>query len=453
MSIQIYNTMSGQKEPLEAREPPKLKFFVCGPTVYDYSHLGHGKTYTQFDFIVRYLKYRGYDVFYLQNITDIEDKIIQRAAERGIDGRELADEFERHYLEDMKALGNTSVTKYARAHDFIDQIVDQIRRLQSNGYSYEIPGDGIYYSIDAFSEYGKLSGRNEVSATDAVSRIDQNSKKRNPGDFCLWKMRKEGEPYWPTKLGDGRPGWHIEDTAITEHYFGPQYDIHGGAVDLIFPHHEAEIAQIEAATGRSPMVQYWMHTGFLNMRGEKMSKSLGNFVTIRNALDRLDYRILRFYFLRTHYRSPLEMTDDSIGHARNTLERLQNFVRHLDRDRDDSASTKAVDAFRKSFQESLDDDFNTSKALGLLFDFMRDQNRAGTAGRRVYQMMQEVDSVFGVLDFGGDAGDAAIDEQVELRNKLRAERKYAEADQIRDALLVDGVVIEDSAQGTSWYRK
>jgi len=453
MAIEIFNTMGGRKQPLEPFDPPRIELFVCGPTVYDYSHLGHAKTYTQFDFIARYLRYRGYDVFYLQNVTDIDDRIIRRAAERGVAPEALAEEFERYYREDMAALGNSSVTQYARAHDFIDQIVDQIRRLRDKGFSYEIPGDGIYYDIKAFAGYGKLSGRSELAASDAVSRIDENPDKRNPGDFCLWKARKPGEPYWSTELGDGRPGWHIEDTAITEHYFGPQYDIHGGAVDLIFPHHEAEIAQIEGASGLEPMVRCWMHTGFLNMKGEKMSKSLGNFVTIRNALDRLDYRILRFYFLRTHYRSAAEMTDDGIDQARQTLERLQNFVRNLERERDDADSSPAIDEFRSAFQHSLDDDFNTPKALGLLFDFIRDRNRAGSAGRRVFQLLQEVDGLFDVLDFETDAEDDEIQQQVDLRQRLRAEKKFAEADQIRDRLLEEGIVIEDSAAGPRWHRK
>ncbi|MEE8524736.1 MAG: cysteine--tRNA ligase [Thermoanaerobaculia bacterium] len=453
MAIEIFNTMGGRKQPLEPFEPPRIEFFVCGPTVYDFSHLGHAKTYTQFDFIARYLRYRGFDVFYLQNITDIDDKIIRRAGERGVAPEALAAEFEQHYREDMEALGNTSVTQYARAHDFIDQIVDQIHRLRDKGFSYEIPGDGIYYDIDAFAGYGKLSGRSELAADDAVSRIDENPDKRNPGDFCLWKARKEGEPYWSTELGDGRPGWHIEDTAITEHYFGPQYDIHGGAVDLIFPHHEAEIAQIEAASGLDPMVRCWMHTGFLNMKGEKMSKSLGNFVTIRNALERLDYRILRFYFLRTHYRSPADMTDDGIDQARQSLERLQNFVRNVDRERDDADSSAAIDEFKAAFHRSLDDDFNTPKALGLLFDFVRDRNRAGNAGRRVFQLLQEVDRLFDVFDFKTDAEDDGIQQQVDLRQRLRAEKKFAEADQIRDRLLDEGIVIEDSPAGPRWHRK
>ena len=453
MAIEIYSTMSGKKEPLETFEPGKIKFFVCGPTVYDYSHLGHAKTYTQFDFIVRYLRYRGYDVFYLQNVTDVDDKIIRRARERGVEPAALAAEYERYYREDMAALHNTSVDEFARAHDYIDAIVDQVKRLQEKGYAYEIPGDGIYYSIEAFAGYGKLSGRSELQPDDAVSRIDENPLKRHPGDFCLWKAKKEDEPFWSTEIGDGRPGWHIEDTAITEHYFGPQYDIHGGAVDLIFPHHEAEIAQIEAASGLEPMVRYWMHTGFLNLRGEKMSKSLGNFQTIRSALETIDYRVLRFYFLRHHYRSAIDMTEASLEQAANGLERIQNFVRHLERERDDAEHADAVAAFRESFCQALDDDFNTPKALGLLYDFLRERNRAGGAGRRVFELMREIDGLFDMLDFGADAGDAEIDRKVELRRKLRAEKRWAEADEVRDQLAAEGIVIEDSAEGTRWYRK
>ncbi|MDP1710245.1 MAG: class I tRNA ligase family protein, partial [bacterium] len=259
--IYLTNTLSRKKEKFEPINDKKVNLFVCGPTVYDYSHLGHAKTYTQFDFLVRYLRYIGFEVFYLQNITDIDDRIIIRAKELNVPWNDLTKKYEKLHIEDMEKLNNTSVSKYARATDYIEQIVKQAKTLIEKGYAYTID-DGIYFEISKFPEYGKLSGRTELKEADSVSRIDENSQKRGWNDFCLWKFSKPGEPSWKTEIGDGRPGWHIEDTAITETFFGPQYDIHGGAIDLIIPHHEAEIAQMEAVSGKMPLVRYWLHTAF-----------------------------------------------------------------------------------------------------------------------------------------------------------------------------------------------
>src|SRR3989338_3896037 len=281
--LKIYNTLSGKKEAVTLKKGKAVQLFVCGPTVYDYSHLGHARTYIAFDVIVKYLKEKGYKVFYLQNITDIDDKIIQRAQKKGIAAEKLAQDFEKEYLKDMKTLKVDSVTKYARATDYIKEIISQTKRLLEKGYAYQIK-DGIYYDISKFKNYGKLSGRTVQQAEDAISRIDENINKKNKGDFILWKISKPGEPKWTSPCGYGRPGWHIEDTAITEKIFGPQYDIHGGGEDLIIPHHEAEIAQMEAISGKKPLVKYWLHTSFLNVGGKKMSKSLGNFFTIRDIL-------------------------------------------------------------------------------------------------------------------------------------------------------------------------
>ena len=269
--LKIYNTLSGKKEilkPFDATQGEKLKFFVCGPTVYDYSHLGHARTYIAFDIIAKYLKEKGYKVFYLQNITDIDDKIIKRAKEKDITAEKLAKNFEKEYLQDMKSLRIDSVTKYARATDHIKEIIAQIEILKEKGFAYQL-ADGIYYDISKFKNYGKFSRRTVLQAEDGVSRIDESKEKINKGDFCLWKFSKPDEPKWSSLWGPGRPGWHIEDTAITEKYFGPQYDMHGGGKDLIFPHHEAEIAQMEAISGKRPMVKYWIHAGFLTANGKK----------------------------------------------------------------------------------------------------------------------------------------------------------------------------------------
>ncbi|MDP2641212.1 MAG: cysteine--tRNA ligase, partial [Candidatus Yanofskybacteria bacterium] len=284
--MEIYNTLSGRKEVLKPRgsvRGKKFELFVCGITPYDLPHIGNARTYIFYDMMVRYLRSQGYEVSYLQNITDVDDKIILRAKELSMTPRQLARKFEREYMQSMKALGVKSVDSYQRATDNIPEIISQVERLLKKGYAYGAE-DGVYYDISKFKDYGKLSGRTVQQAEDATSRIDESVKKRNRGDFALWKFSKKGEPAWPSLWGKGRPGWHIEDTAITEKHFGPQYDMHGGARDLIFPHHEAEIAQMEAVSGKKPLARYWVHTGFLTVGGEKMSKSLGNFVTVRDFL-------------------------------------------------------------------------------------------------------------------------------------------------------------------------
>ncbi len=451
MAIQIYNTLTRLKQELTTLDPSELKLFVCGPTVYDYSHLGHGKTYTQFDFVARYLVFRGYEVFYLQNITDVDDKIIQRARSKGVEPRELAAEFEGYYLEDMRALHNTSVTEYARAHDFIDQIVSQVKRLADKGYAYRIP-DGWYFDLSRFPGYGKLSRRTVVQADDALSRVDENPDKRNPGDFCLWKMRKPDEPFWTTDLGEGRPGWHIEDTAITESVFGPQYDIHGGAVDLIFPHHEAEIAQMEGVSGLEPMVNAWMHTGFLRTIGTRMAKSAGNFVTIREALSQYDYRVLRYFFLSHHYRSAIDFGSHTLENAANALSRIDSFSRSISPLTDDPDSGDLVSHYREAILERLDDDFDTPGALAALFDFIREQNRRGNPGWRVFALLHELNSCFDFMNLAQPDLDALVKEQVERRENLRRERRFQEADQIRDRLRADGIQLEDTLEGVRWWR-
>jgi cysteinyl-tRNA synthetase len=454
MGIVLYNTLTRRKEPLEPFDPPQVRVFVCGPTVYDLSHLGHAKTYTQFDLVVRHLRLRGLDVRYVQNITDIDDKIIARAAERGVDPIELAREYEALFREDMATLGNTAVSDYARATDFIDQIVSQVRRLAEKGHAYELP-DGWYFDITSFPEYGKLARRTEVAREDSVSRVDENPLKRNPGDFALWKRRKEGEPWWDTPLGEGRPGWHIEDTAITESLLGAQYEIHGGAVDLIFPHHEAEIAQMESISGRAPLARYWMHTGFLNLSAEKMSKSAGNFFTIRDVVRTVDPRVLRFFLLSYHYRSPIDYEPGMLDEAAAALRRIENFWLRLPAD-DRADPVPEVEEAHERMLGALDDDFETPRALAALYDFIRDQHRAERPAPGSRRLLEDFDRVFGVLPAaapaaGGD--DDWITAEVERRQRLRAERRFAEADEIRDRLRAMSVVIEDTPDGVRWHRE
>jgi cysteinyl-tRNA synthetase len=450
-TLRIFNTQTHQKEVFEPLHGNKVNFFVCGPTVYDYPHLGHAKTYTQFDFIVRYLRWRGFDVFYLQNITDIDDKIIQRAAERGISWDKLAREFEAIYIEDMRALHNTSVTRYARATDFIDRIVAQVSKLVDKGYGYHTT-EGIYYEIAKFPEYGKLSGRTEQQRQDSVSRIDESVNKKGGNDFCLWKAPKIGEPFWDTLIGPGRPGWHIEDTAITESFFGPQYDIHGGAVDLIFPHHEAEIAQMEAASGKKPLVRYWLHTAFLNINSEKMSKSQGNFKTIREALQSYDFRVLRYFFLSAHYRTAIDFSGEVLEQAKSSLRRFDEFIFNIDPEYDDVGDTVAINNLRNTVHAELDDDFNTPRAFAAIFEFMRIQNAKGKSGKQAYRLFEELNGFLDFMDFQQASTDVEIDALVEERERFRRMKDFAKADAIRDRLDKMKVQLYDTKDGVKWRK-
>ncbi|MDG4763019.1 cysteine--tRNA ligase [Solwaraspora sp. WMMD406] len=451
----IYNTLTRRKEPFVPMEPGRVRMFVCGPTVYDLSHVGHAKTYTQFDLVARYLRARGYRVTYAQNLTDIDDKIIRRAAELRVSPQQLAKENEQAYLEDMAALHNTSVDVHERALDHIDDIVAQVQALIDRGHAYRLD-DGWYFDLSTFAGYGKLSGRTETRPEDSLSRVDENEQKRNPGDFALWKSRKPGEPYWDTRLGPGRPGWHIEDTAITEALFGPQYDLHGGAEDLIFPHHEAEIAQMESASGREPLVRCWMHTGFLRVGGDKMAKSAGNFTTIRDALGRADFRTLRYAFLSQHYRSSMELDEGTLEQARGARRRVENFWRLIDHSHDDHATRDLTERTRDDFYARMDDDFDAPGALAALFEYIREHNRSEhQPGRAAADFLTEVNTIFDAFDFERDeagADDAVIERLLADRRRLRGEKLYAEADAIRADLTARGIVIEDTATGTRWWR-
>lgn len=449
--MKIYNTLTRQKEIFEPIKDRKVNLFVCGPTVYDYSHLGHAKTYTQFDFIVRYLRHRGFDVFYLQNITDIDDKILNRAKELNIPWNELTKKYVKLYMTDMKNLHNTSVSKYARATDYVEQIVKQVKTLIEKGYAYTI-NDGIYFEISKFPEYGKLSGSTELKKDDSVSRIDENNQKRGWNDFCLWKFSKPNEPFWETGIGPGRPGWHIEDTAITEKYFGSQYDIHGGAVDLIIPHHEAEIAQMEAMSGKKPLVKYWLHTGFLNIDSQKMSKSKGNFTTIREALEKYDYRILRFLFLSGHYRSSLDLDEKNLKQASESLHRIDEFIFNaINEDIDDKVNIKEIEKLKESLYDNLDDDFNTPEALAKIFDFIRQQNTKGVAGKRTLNFFKDINLIFDFVNFEVYP-DNEVEKLIKQRNNYRLVGDFKKADEIRKQLEQKGIKIYDKKSQTSWRR-
>ena len=448
MDVYLTNSLTRKKEKFEPVNGKKVNLFVCGPTVYDYSHLGHAKTYTQFDLLVRFLRYLGFEVFYLQNITDIDDKIIARAGEQKIDWKELSVKFERLYMEDMEKLNNVSVTKFARATDYIEQIVKQVKVLLDKGFAYKID-DGIYYEISKFPDYGKLSGRTELSKTDAVSRIDENSQKRGWNDFCLWKFSKPGEPIWQTEIGAGRPGWHIEDTAITETFFGPQYDIHGGAVDLIIPHHEAEIAQMEAASDKKPLVKYWVHTAFLMVDGRKMSKSLGNFYTINDVVKRgFDPLSLRYLVLSAQYRETLNFKWDALAGAQNALNKLKLQVSSLKSQNDRTVlseeKNEKIEEYRKQFVDALGDDLNSPKAIAVLWEMLKSNIPSGDK----YDLAMSFDGVLG-LKLSEGLKEVEIPDEIkrlmEEREELRKQKKFEESDKIRRQIEAAGYGINDPA--------
>lgn len=459
MQLKLYNTLKRKKEAFKPRKGKKINLFVCGPTCYDLSHLGHARTYVVFDVIVKYLREKGFDVFYLQNITDIDDKIIKRAREKKTAPEKLARDFEREYLKDMKSLKIDSPTKYARATAHIEEIISQVDRLSKKSFAYRIE-DGIYYDISKFKDYGKLSKRTVLQAEDAVSRIDDTKGKKNKGDFCLWKFSKPGEPKWPSPWGDGRPGWHIEDTAITEKFFGPQYDIHGGGRDLIFPHHEAEIAQMEAISDKKPLVKYWIHPGFLTVGGKKMAKSLGNFITIKNLLKKYSPRVVRLLILNSHYRSPLNYNEKLLSQAKKQIERIDEFLDRLqildDRLKRGSSARKLILQTKKKFEEAMEDDFNTAESLAAVFQMVNRVNKlidkkelSSFDAKDILNFLKKIDEMFNFIFWKKEALKVppSIMKLVNEREKTRKKRDWKKADEIRNKIKKMGYWVEDTEKG------
>jgi len=454
--MKITNTLTRQKEELVPRQDNKINMFVCGPTVYDYIHIGNARTFVFFDVVAKYLRYKGFEVDYIQNITDIEDKIIKKAQDEKRDPLELAKDYENKFLEDMKSLSVDSISKYARATDHIEQVISQVKKLIEKDHAYLIEGDGYYFDLKTFSEYGKLSGRTTEMADDAVSRIDENDKKRNRGDFALWKLSKPNEPSWESELGKGRPGWHIEDTAITEHYFGPQYDIHGGGQDLIFPHHEAEITQQESASELKPFVKYWVHVAFLIKKDKKMSKSLANFETAHNLLAKYSPQSLRFYLLSAHYRTPLDYSNELLNQSAAAVRRIKEFIDKLDlvtSSSEDNLKDKIKSAEDK-FESAMDDDFNTPSAFAALFELINKINPllsenklSSEATDGIKNFFRKVDSILGIVPEKKEEVPAEITKLVEKREDLRKDKNWAEADKIRAQIKDMGYDMEDTIYG------
>ncbi|MBI2041353.1 MAG: cysteine--tRNA ligase [DPANN group archaeon] len=460
MALQIYDTLSRKKKTFKPRGKI-VKMFVCGPTVYDYTHIGHARSYINFDIVARYLKWKGYKLNYVQNITDIDDRIIKRANENKEIPAKLAKEFENTYYEDMRALNVLSVDKYVRASDNVKGIINQVQRLIKKGFAYQID-DGVYFDISKFKDYGKLSRQNLEQLKE--HRVEPNPQKRNPGDFSLWKKHKAGEPSWPSPFGAGRPGWHIEDTTITEKLFGPQYDIHGGGIDLIFPHHECEIAQIEAVSGKKPLVNYWMHNEFLLVNGEKMSKSLGNFVTIRDALAKYSPQAMRLFFAATHYRQPINYSEENLRNTNVVYQKFVDFVLKLQNVKI-KASGKVdtiISKAKKEFEAAMDDDFNIAGALAAIFDFMSEINKlidsnklSFAAAKKVYKQMLDFDKVLG-LNLSGVKEEKLPAELMKLikeREQARKSKYWKTSDRIRNELKAKGILLEDLQDGGTRWKK
>lgn len=454
--MEIYNTLTKSKEKFAPINANRINMFVCGPTVYDFIHIGNARTFVFFDFIAKYLRYSGFEVNYIQNITDIDDKIIQKASGLGQEAKDLAKEYENHFKEDMKNLGVDSVSNYARATDHIDQVVDQVQRLIDTGHAYFIENDGYYFDLSTFKDYGKLSKRTANMADDAVSRIDDSDKKRNKGDFALWKISKPGEPSWETKLGKGRPGWHIEDTAITEFYFGPQYDLHGGGQDLIFPHHEAEIAQQESASSREPFVKYWMHVAFIVNKQSKMSKSLGNFKTARELTSHYSKEALRFYLLSGHYRSPLNFDEELIKQSQAAVNRISEFKSKLERVDGDGIPEldKDLDHLKNEMIKSIDDDINLPQATSFLFEFIRKINPLALNNKisrnqadKILNFLNEINEITGFISTETAEINLELEELLKERESARQTKDWPKADEIRLKINSLGYSIEDTLYG------
>ncbi|OGG42044.1 cysteine--tRNA ligase [Candidatus Jorgensenbacteria bacterium RIFCSPLOWO2_01_FULL_45_25b] len=475
--MQIYNTLSGKKERLEKPRGKPLRLFVCGPTVYDDSHIGHARAQLTFDIVVRYLRSRKWNVRYLQNITDVDDKIIARARKEGVSPLSLAKKYEKSYRKDLKNLGIFQIDTFARASDFIPQIVKQIKTLQKKGYAYVIDGEGVYFDIKKFSDYGKLAHRTVEQAEDGVSRIDEGDKKRNRGDFCLWKFAKtgtetkikklyklkaisykliNGEPSWGSPLGAGRPGWHIEDTAITEHFFGPQYDVHGGGLDLKFPHHEAEIAQQEAASGKKPFVKIWMHVGLIRVNNQKMSKSLGNFITIRDFLKNKRTETLRWIILSHHYRSPINYTEELARQSEQTIESLKETFQKLEfvkkkQKKGTISLEKTLKETKKKIEEYMEDDFRTPEVVSALFALVSEANKQiwslnqKSAGNMLAFLRKTLTTLG--IELPSEKTPKNIQKLARQRELSRVHKQFIQSDALRKKIESLGYKVEDTPLG------
>ncbi len=479
--MRIYNTLSGKKEEFVPLESGKVGMYACGVTVYDYCHIGHARSAIVFDVISRYLRYRGFDVKFVRNFTDIDDKIIRRAEEEGIAWDEVARKYTEEYYRDMDALGVARADVEPKATEHIPEIIAMVKTLLAKGYAYQVDGD-VYFEVRRFPGYGKLSKRS-MDEMMAGARVEVDERKRDPLDFALWKSSREGEPAWDSPWGPGRPGWHIECSAMSIKHLGETFDIHGGGADLIFPHHENEIAQSEASTGK-PFVRYWIHNGFITVSREKMSKSLGNIFTIREILERFDPEVVRVFLLSTHYRSPVEYSEEQLLEAEVSVNRFYSTVMRIDgylarmpdRERvtpEEAVLRELLGGFRTGFEEAMNDDFNTALALGQMFELLRELNRyldsrpSGQGARGLVkegvERLREAGRVLNIFQRsprqwhlsllktkGIPLTEEEIERRIAERQEARKARDWQKADSIRDELLKRGIVLEDTREGTLW---
>lgn len=454
--LKIYNSLTRTKQEFKPITPGKIGMYVCGVTVYDLCHIGHARTFVNFDVIVRYLRYAGYEVKYVRNITDIDDKIIKRANERGISAHDLAEQFIVEMHKDFDALNIKRPDIEPKATDNITEIVNFVQKLIDNQQAYVAESGDVLFDINSFKEYGKLSGQ-KLDELQAGARIEVEKTKHNPLDFVLWKMSKPGEPSWESPWGAGRPGWHIECSAMNNKYLGKEFDIHGGGSDLIFPHHENEIAQ-SCCANKTPYVHYWMHSGMVMINEEKMSKSLNNFFTIRDVLETYDAETIRFFLLSGQYRSPLNYSQENLDKARAALNRLYTTLRDTQAVEPDSTE----DEYTAKFKEYMDDDFNTPGAISVLFDLAKQINKeSGETAQKLAGRLKQLASVLGILEqdpnkfltTGAKDDDVEqIEALIKQRNEARKQKNWALADEARDKLKQMHIELEDGPQGTVWHR-
>ncbi len=466
--MKLYNSLTRQKEDFVSITPGEVKIYACGPTVYDFFHIGNARPFIVFDTLRRYFEYIGYKVTFVQNFTDIDDKMIKRANEEGISVKELADRFIAEYKVDAEGLGIEEASVHPRATEHINEIIELVKKLIDGGYAYEVDGD-VYYSTKKFAEYGKLSHQ-PLDELEAGARISVDERKKDAMDFALWKAQKPGEPAWESPWGMGRPGWHIECSAMATKYLGETIDIHAGGKDLIFPHHENEIAQSEAANGK-PFAHFWLHNGYINIDNIKMSKSKGNFFTVRDIVKDFDYEVVRFFMLSAHYRSPINFSRDLLLQSATALERLYNCKSKLefainnaceDTSSADAEFVAQIEQCKKDFCAALDDDINTAGATAAMFEMSRAINTAldvmpapsKNALENAFDIFAELGGVLGILHKKeNDSLDSDIEELIKKRTDARAAKDFKTADEIRDKLTAMGIILEDTPGGVKWKRK
>lgn len=466
--LKIYNTLTKQKEEFVPLNPPLVKMYMCGPTVYDYFHIGNARSFIMSDIVRRYLEYKGYVVTFVMNLTDVDDKIIKKANQDGKSAREVAEFYIKEFFSDIEKLKIKPATYYPRATEFISDMIDMIRKLEEKGIAYNVDGN-VFYNVSKFNGYGKLSGKN-TDELEIGARVEINEEKKHPLDFALWKKAKEGEPYWESPWGKGRPGWHIECSAMSCKLLGESFDIHAGGHDLIFPHHENEIAQSEAANEK-PFAKYWLHFGFLNINEEKMSKSLGNFFTAREVLKKYSAEAIRLFFAQAHYRGPLNFSDELLQAAEKAVEKLQNLADKVEDElRKNSVEGKQIEfdfkRWYEKFEQAMDDDFNSAQAVAVMFDFTREINRVIAENENLnkdfynevkFFLKKTAEDVLGIISFLKRENlpsleDDLIELLIEIRKEAKQNKNYNLSDRIRNELKKLGIILQDTKDGTS-YKK